>query len=339
VLGLATLLTTSASAEEKISKTTERGPVKATVTLTPAKPVIGDTLTLTLDVVAKKGVELLMPEFGEALDRYAIVDFAPRQRLDSDGNTRATQTYRLQPPFSGSHAIPPILLEFVDRRGGKPAAPEGMDAYELLTERIDFEVESVLPGDAEADLKPPLGELPALEPPRPTRWPWVLLVVVLAAATTPFVVRAYLAWRRRARRRSAYDIARSRLERLLAARRPDGEHMDAFYVELSGIVRRYLEDRFDLRAPELTTEEFLGAVQYASELSPEHQSLLREFLRQADLVKFAGFQPSDSDVERSVGAAQRFLEETRENAPLVDDPSDSPEGPRPVAGNREARGV
>lgn len=29
-------------------------------------------------------------------------------------------------------------------------------------------------------------------------------------------------------------------------------------MEISAIIRRYLEDRFELRAPELTTEEFLG---------------------------------------------------------------------------------
>ena len=31
--------------------------------------------------------------------------------------------------------------------------------------------------------------------------------------------------------------------------------MDSFYVQLSLIVRRYLENRFSLRSPELTTEE------------------------------------------------------------------------------------
>jgi hypothetical protein len=84
-------------------------------------------------------------------------------------------------------------------------------------------------------------------------------------------------------------------------------------------VRRYLEDRFDLRAPELTTEEFLESVQRAPHLGQDHQVLLREFLRQADLVKFAGLKPAADDVERSVAAARRFLDETRENAPLIED--------------------
>jgi hypothetical protein len=80
-----------------------------------------------------------------------------------------------------------------------------------------------------------------------------------------------------------------------------------------------LEDRFELRAPELTTEEFLASVGESPDLSRDHQNLLREFLRQADLVKFAGVQPSSQDIQRSVDAARRFLEETRENAPLIEE--------------------
>ena len=130
--------------------------------------------------------------------------------------------------------------------------------------------------------------------------------------------------------------SRGRLEQLLASPR-DREQIGVFYVELSAIVRRYLEDRFELCAPELTTEEFLDSFQQAPLLSPAHQTLLREFLRQADLVKFAGLQPMEDDVQRSIDAAGRFLEETRENAPLIDEtPASSP--PSHVS-NRESSHV
>jgi len=317
-LFLASALTVSARGDDAIEKEAESGPVKATIRLEPSEPLIGDTVTLTLTVIAERNVELLMPEFGEALDRFVIIDFVPRESIDDEGRTVAVQKYRLQPPSSGPQAIPPILIEYVDRREGQREAPEGYDAYELLTDRLEFEVQSVITEDAKADLKPPLGRLDPRGPPPASRWPWIVAGLVLLAAASPFAVRGFLAWRRRARRRSAYEIARSRLDRLLAKPRPSAEQVDAFYVELSGIVRRYLEDRFELRAPELTTEEFLASVGESPDLSRDHQALLREFLRQADLVKFAGAQPSSEDIERSTNAARRFLEETRENAPLLD---------------------
>ena len=88
--------------------------------------------------------------------------------------------------------------------------------------------------------------------------------------------------------------------------------MDAFYVALSLIVRTYLEDRFGLRSPELTTQEFLTEMGRSPDLARSHQQLLRDFLTQADLVKFAGLRPDEGAVGESIAAAERFLEETRD---------------------------
>ncbi|HVX11232.1 MAG TPA: DUF4381 family protein [Pirellulales bacterium] len=304
----------SARADKPLENTVESGPVKATVSLEPARPLIGDAVTLTIMVIAEKGVEVLMPEFGEALDRFSVIDFVPRESIDDQGRTVAVQKYHLQLPSSGKQAIPPIVIEYVDRRPGHREAPEGLDAYELLTERLDFEVQSVSAADTKDELKPPLGKLPPREASPPSRWPWIVGGAVIVAVTGLVGGRAFLAWRRRARRQSAYQIARARLDRLLARPRPTGELVGEFYVELSDIVRRYLEDRFEFRAPELTTEEFLASVGQSPDLSRDHQTLLRSFLREADLVKFAGMQPSNEDIERSLDAARRFLEETREEA-------------------------
>ena len=300
------------------SKETTSGPVTATVSLAPAAPSIGDTLTLTLRVVAKPQVEVLLPEFGEALERFPVRDFVPASEIDSEGRTVATQTYRLDAPRSGPLRIPPLLIEFVDRRPGNKPAPDGLDAYELLTEAIEFEVKSVLPENAAADLAPPLGELEAIERPSSTPWGWIAVGVLALASAGWFGGRAFAVWRRRARRESAYAIARKRLDQLLGAPLPNGEALDPFFVDLSGVVRRYLEDRYELRAPELTTEEFLEAVAKSPDLAAEHRPLLRDFLRRADLVKFAHYEPDEAQVRESIALAERFLEETRENAPLIE---------------------
>ena len=303
-----------------LQKTSTHGPVTATVALEPTAPRIGDAVTLTLTVKSAKGVEVLMPEFGEALDRYRILDFVPHEGIDPDGATEHTQRYRLLPPTSGPQDIPPLLVEFVDRRPGKQAAPEGTDAYELLTERLDFVVASVVPEGASATLAPPLAPLPPRARPAAPPWPWLAGLALLLALLAPWLVRRLRAWRRRARQRSAYDVAAARLARLLARAHPRGqEALHGFYVELSAIVRQYLEVRFELRAPEMSTEEFLAAVSRSPDLGHEHQRLLRDFLRGADLVKFAHKVPDAGENEAAIEAARRFLDETREASPLLDD--------------------
>ena len=47
------------------------------------------------------------------------------------------------------------------------------------------------------------------------------------------------------------------------------------------------------------------------DLARSHQQLLRGFLTQADLVKFAGLRPDAEAVGASIASAERFLEETR----------------------------
>jgi len=107
-------------------------------------------------------------------------------------------------------------------------------------------------------------------------------------------------------------MARTRLDALSSQRRPTNEdEIDNFFVELSALIRRYLEDRFELRAPELTTEEFLQVASASPDLDEAHQGFLRSFLRRADEVKFARFIPPPEDIEVALGAASRFLDETR----------------------------
>jgi hypothetical protein len=314
-LAAALALLGAAGAARALEVASESGPVRAVVRIEPERPRIGDALQLTLEVTAEEGVELLMPEFGEALDRFSVVDFAPHESVDAEGRTLARQRYTLQPSRSGAQSIPPLLVEFVDRRPGRSPAPEGEDAYELLTERLPFEVESVLASDDSLDLEPALGELGPPETPGPPVWSWLLAGGAALAAVAPFAARAWFARLARRRRRSAYEVARGELDALLYGARPsrsDAAAVDRFYVALSGIVRRYLEGRFGLHSPEQTTPEFLDSLSRSPDLTREHQDLLREFLEGADLVKFAHWLPDESGMNSSVGLAQRFLEETGE---------------------------
>ena len=84
------------------------------------------------------------------------------------------------------------------------------------------------------------------------------------------------------------------------------------YTTLAAIVRTYVEQRFGLRAPEMTTEEFLGVSARDARLAGSHRGLLGQFLGECDLVKFARHVPTVNDGERALAAATRFVEETAE---------------------------
>jgi hypothetical protein len=295
---------------DPLSRTTETGPVKATVEIVPAAPRLGDSITLTLTVEAEAEVEVEMPT-GEAVGRFSIANFTPRSETTAGGGTRHTQRYTLLAPMSGLQRIPSLRIEFVDQRPGQAQGNDGgVVAHELLTEEISLEIASVDPeGTVTAKLRPIRG---SLEPPRISaldRWlPGMAGVGVLIIAIILFLL---LRGRSRGQARiSAYDKAMTELAALEKRGLPGEEEADAWYVDLSGIVRRYLEDRYGLRAPELTTEEFLREAQRSHQLS-EHRSLLSSFLESCDQVKFAGYRPGETESRDALSLARRFLEETR----------------------------
>ncbi len=299
-------------ADDALTSTAELGPVRATLELRPKEPRLGDVLTLSLVVTAEAGIEVTMPDFGEALGRFSIVSFEPRERHQA-GQTVHEQVYGLQPPMSGPQRIPPLRVEFVDKR--KRAGKKQLESRELLTDELAVNVASVLPeGEVTSELRAARDSLGPRNQTLLLRFWWAFLAagVVLGGA-----VMALLRWRSsRAQiaKVDAYQAAMQRLAVLEARGLPTGETADAWYVELSSIVRRYLEDRYRVRAPELTTEEFLLEAQRSRELTGEHRALLASFLTICDRVKFAGHEPNESESSEALTAARRFLSETRATA-------------------------
>jgi hypothetical protein len=146
--------------------------------------------------------------------------------------------------------------------------------------------------------------------------PIAVIVGILVCLVVLGLVLFFLAYRKRriaeTRQRSAHEIAEEQLE---ALRRKDLIRQGKFkeyYSEISDIVRHYLEQRFQLKAPEMTTEEFLLYVRDYGTLVSAHKSLLKDFLGVCDLVKFARYTPHPDEAEAVYGAAKRFIDQTRE---------------------------
>ena len=288
----------------ELSRVTREGPVTASVALAPAAPRLGDPLKLTLTVEAEPGVRIEMPDFGEALGRFSILDFTPRISTGADGGVLARQDYTLRGPASGRQRIPGLRIEYVDERRGDGTPRE------LITDQLPFEIESVLPEGAVVDtLRPARGPLPALGGPWWSRW-WLWLT--LGAAAVAGIAWAAVVWRQRAverARATAFERALRRLRTLEGRGLPAAEALDAWYVELSDIVRRYIEDRHAVRAPELTTEEFLLEARRSVAFSDAHRDLLSAFLGSCDRVKFARYSPRDEESRGALAVARRFLTE------------------------------
>jgi hypothetical protein len=300
--------------KDALTKTTEVGPVKATIKVWPAKPTLADQIYARLEIDAPAGITVDAP-FQEAgdrrLGRFAVSAFSRDTRRKPDGGQVAEQTYTLEAPASGRQRIPPLRFEMTDTRkaGGKPE--------EVLTEEVPLEIAPIAVEAATAQLRPALGELD----PDVGGIGWVALLGIVGGALvvgagSVLAYRALRARRRIEQQRSAYDDAVAQL-RELEANPPDETSADRWFVSLSAIVRRYLEHRYEIRAPELTTEEFLQVATARPELTAEHRALLSSFLERCDRVKFAGYRPDADESLATLKAARGFVEDTRLREPIA----------------------
>ena len=91
-----------------------------------------------------------------------------------------------------------------------------------------------------------------------------------------------------------------------------------YYIDLSLIVRRFIERRFELNAPEQTTDEFLVVASRSKSLDDSYRSMLEGFLREADMIKFAKFQVSPSHADESAQGLTLFVKESQNDRDFVE---------------------
>lgn len=109
--------------------------------------------------------------------------------------------------------------------------------------------------------------------------------------------------------RPAHIIALQALRALEAKKLCENGRSKAYYIELTDILRRYIEHRWDIPALERTTRELQSALQ-AVAMNDEMRETLLQTLRLADAVKFARYSTMPPENEQSFKNALRFVEAT-----------------------------
>jgi hypothetical protein len=102
-----------------------------------------------------------------------------------------------------------------------------------------------------------------------------------------------------------------------------------FSTAVSDAIRVYLEERFQFHAPDRTTEEFLYELQSSDLLTSEQKQSLAEFLASCDLIKFARYEPTETELRTLYGSALRLVNETEPRILPADIPS-SMAAPPPI---------
>jgi hypothetical protein len=293
----------------EIDKVYQKGPLTAHIRVDKGKITIAQTLLVDVETAIGAGYEVNAPQIGKDSNNFGVLDKQNLgSRLDANNNVVSTTRYRLEPVMTGKLVIPPFTFEFHDFN----------NTYELTAEPIDIEVTSLLGQQAGkvamADIEDVVGM-------RGSLILWLLLpaAVLIAGAggiwwylrkqKIKAAIRIY---------KPAYEVAYARLQALINRDLLKQGRVKEFYEGVSDILRHYIEDRFELKAPERTTEEFLAEIRDTGVLSDSHRKSLADFLTHCDLVKFAKHNPTAEQVQRTFDLAKNFIEQTKSDERQID---------------------
>ena len=145
-------------------------------------------------------------------------------------------------------------------------------------------------------------------------WPWLLALLILIIVI--YILKKYIFKKKGSPKIikqkaliPADVIALKKLSELENANVWQKGEIKKYHSELSEIVRRYTEERFQFIALELTTSEIIKELK--SKLNTEQLDNLKILLERADLAKFAKSKPMDTENKESMILAKKFVNNTK----------------------------
>lgn len=282
-----------------LTETFSAGPIQLTMIAEPAQVHLDRDILLTLRVAAPSNLEVHLPPLEDRLQGFRLNGSFTRASADKAGQPVKEYCFRLTPTLAGEYRLAPLAIGWTNRLAGAGWFP---------TRAIVFPAAAINKGPDPATIQALLGPV-WIYPPFKTLALGTL--AALGAAGLIFLL-GWLGKRLhkaiKLRRLSPKERALYELNELLAQDLPAKDKIKEFYLEITAIIRRYIERAHAIRAPEQTTEEFLAAAAQNTDFQPAVVLKLRAFLQTADLVKFAAYQPEKGVIGQSIATARDYLE-------------------------------
>ena len=297
-----------------LSTLTQAQEIKIKAELDSAIILIGDQVKLHLEIEYPNYVDVLFPIPNDSIAQS--VEIVERLSLDTfllENNRQIlSQDFIVTSFDTGHHVIPEqnFILNYNGRTDSVNSNATMLHVYTIP------KLDSIMNA-----LKGPLDIKPPYEAPITFKEvaPWILGSILFAGLL--FLV-LYAIKRKKNNhpifsfpqkpKEPAHIIALRKLEQIKAEKIWQQDKIKEYYIELSDTLREYLENRFNIRAMEQTTEETIASIKVQNGLMDERNfENLKRILTNSDLVKFAKYKPLPDDNNMVLVDTFFFVEQTK----------------------------
>lgn len=271
--------------------------------------LIGDQIGFTVTAEMPSGVSADMSRAADTLaGKIIILRRDPRDTtVSANGSVTITDRYLITAFDTGSYTIPPFYAGV--------ASGDSLLRFFSDYSFLDVIRPDVTPPDTTDVIFDIVGPRSAPVTFREIL-PWIIITLIVAVMVwllARFLPRNPLRRfvRPPAPPEPAHVIALRDLKTLRSEEIWQKGDIKEYYSRLSDILRRYIDNRYGVSSPELTTDETVRMLQKASVTTSGQMAIVKEVLSLSDMVKFAKYLPDSALHESSMDSAVRFVEETR----------------------------
>lgn len=275
--------------------------------------LVGEQVQVKLKCTVNAGQHVVLPTFQstqEIMPGVEVVGNGLIDTLHTNGGKRVQyeRRYTITSFDSALYRLPPFVV-LVD---GKKVPSRGVVGLKVNT--IDVDTVHV------DQMRPPKDVVD-----QPFEWNWTALVLNILAWLLAGIALA--AWMRLSDPRlitrrvvvrpptPPHVTAVANIERI---RREESADLKAYYMQLTGTLREYIECRFGFNAKEMTTSEIVDRLTHSHDDGALAE--LQSVLRMADLVKFAKLAPSTADRDHNLMQALDYVQQTKLEPEHVEKP-------------------
>ena len=267
--------------------------IRAEFQVDNTSPLLGEPFNVTLVVEASSDIEILTwVEFDEPVE---VLEAGEVESEVLVSEMRHTRNYEVVLWDVGEYLSPEILLTY--RQGG------ATNSVAVSSFFVQVPVQIINAEDAVArPLKSPI-DLPYTSP-----------TIYIGIGIGVFILLLIVARLIQISRKNVVQIVRaSPAEKAIAVLedlKVQNLSPASIYELVANHLREYIQSQFAIEAVEMTTVELMAALREQDIFPKEHRNRLQKVLEQADLVKFARFQPEETHSTRLVNFAIKWLKET-----------------------------
>jgi hypothetical protein len=266
--------------------------------------LIGDYIQMHLSATYKDG-DVLLPIYKDSFSGFEIIESNPPFIKESNGLKEKCQDITLIQFNAGQYNFSPA--PFIYKNNNKLDTLYS-NSFSVFVNTIALDTTDII--------KPVKGPIQI-----PYTWR-ELMPYLVGVFMFLIILGLALYWYTKRRKKKnpmqkmitkqeAHEIALQRLRQLDAAKKWQAGDVKNYYLDLSEIIRDYIENRFLVLAKESTTQEIISSLTQIDDINQGQIKHLKELLQLADLAKFAKMVPLPDENTKAMKLSFDFVAHTK----------------------------